>query len=66
MVTLEQSEPPGHGHYPFLPCSLGYNFLKQRTFSEVGATKHGKNGKLGHCRVPMVFIGYQDDHSSEC
>ena len=28
--------------------------------------KRGKNGKVGDRGVPMMFVGYADDHSHDC
>ena len=29
MVALEESEPPGHGHYPFIIIDIFLEFLKR-------------------------------------
>ncbi len=26
----------------------------------------GKDGKLGNCEIPMIFVGYALDHSQDC
>eukprot|EP00804_Cyclotella_cryptica_P006706 CCRYP_008640-RA/>CCRYP_008640-RA protein AED:0.60 eAED:-0.00 QI:0/0/0/0.2/1/1/5/0/1261 len=37
-----------------------------RTFGEAGVVKRGKNGKLGDRGIPMVFVGYAENHSHDC
>ena len=35
-------------------------------FGEAAMVKRGKNGKVGDRGVPMMFVGYADDHSHDC
>ena len=36
-----------------------------QTFEEAGIVTHGKNGKLGDWGIPMMFVGYAKNHSSD-
>ena len=37
-----------------------------RTFGEAGVVTRGKHGKLGDRGIPMVFVGYAENHSHDC
>ena len=37
-----------------------------RIFGEAGVVRRGKNGKLGDRGIPMVFVGYAENHSWDC
>jgi hypothetical protein len=37
-----------------------------RTFGEAGVVTRGENGKLGDRGIPMVFVGYAENHSHDC
>ena len=46
-----------------LPVPKWANPRRIRTFGEAGVVRRGKNGKLGDRGIPMVFVGYADNHS---
>ena len=37
-----------------------------RTFGGAGDGTRGKNGKLGNQGIPVVFVGYAENHSHDC
>jgi hypothetical protein len=49
-----------------LPVPKWANPSLIRTFGEAGVVRRGKDGKLGDRGLPMVFVGYSDNHSWDC
>ena len=40
--------------------------LFRRQKGEAGTVSMGKNGKVGNRGMPMIFIGYAENHAGDC